>query len=181
MQDPSASPAGFAPGTMMLTAGGERPIAALAPGEMLVTLSGRGAPLKPIRALRRSAGPAIRLRAGSLGPMLPLRDLVIGAGQWLRCEAMLLPALLLDQAGPGIAAEPAAALIAIELEASDIVVGEGTPLAALPLPRPPAPPEPGLVAALRATLARRAAPGAAPHPAAAELDRLIGMPEPPHG
>jgi len=180
MLDPDTPPAGVAPGTMILTAGGERPAEALAPGDMIVTLSGRGPPLKPIRALRRAAGPAIRLRAGSLAPMVPLRDLVLGAGQWLRCDAMLLPAGLLDQAG-GIAAEPAATLIAIVLDAHDVVVAEGTALGALPLPRPLEPPEPGLVAALRATLARRAAPAATPHPAAAELDKLIGMPKSPHG
>jgi hypothetical protein len=165
---------------MILTASGERPAEALAPGEMLVTLSGRGAPLKPIRALRRGAGPAIRLRAGALGPMLPLRDLVLGAGQWLRCEAMLLPAGLLEGAAPGLVAEAAGMLIAIELEAHDLVVAEGTPLAALPLPQP-SPPEPGLLGALRASLARRATPAPAPHPATAELDRLIGMPGPGHG
>jgi hypothetical protein len=181
MQNRTTPQAGVAPGTMILTASGERPIEALAPGQMLVTVSGRGAPLKPIRALPRAAGPAIRLRAGALGPMLPLRDLLLGAGQWLRCEAMLLPAGLLAGASGGILAEPEAALIAIELEAHDLVVGEGTPLAALPLPHPASPPEPGLLAALRASLARRATLGAAPHPAAAALDRLIGMPEPPHG
>jgi hypothetical protein len=180
MQDPTTHPAGFAPGTMILTAGGERPVEALVAGTMIVTLSGRSAPLKPIRALRLGAGAAIRLRAGALGPMLPLRDLVIGAGQWLRCDSILLQAALLDQAG-GIATEPAATLIAIELEAHDLVVAEGTPVATLPLPRPLGPPEPGLVAALRAALARRAAPGAASHPAAAELDKLIGMPKAPHG
>lgn len=173
-----ADVAGLAPACLVMTAQGERPLAALAPGELLLTLAGRGAPLKPIRALHQVAGAAIRLAPGALGPMLPLRDLVIGAGQWLRCEGELMPAHLLAD-GARILPLPAQALILVELDAPDLIVVEGTPLAAMPLPAGLAPPAPGLVAALRATLARRAAPSA--NPAEALLDRLIGMPEPPHG
>ncbi len=171
---------GIAPGSLILTAGGERPVESLAPGDLLLTLSGQGAPLKPVRALRRAVGPAIRLGAGALGPMLPLRPLRLGAGHWLRCEAILLPAGLLAN-GTSIATEPPVELILLELDAPDLIVAEGAPVAALPLPKGAQPPEPGLVAALRAGLARRAAAGAPAHPAAAELDRLIGMPGPPHG
>lgn len=173
-----ADVAGLAAGSMVMTAQGERPLSSLAPGDLLVTLAGRGAPLKPVRALRQMAGPAIRLAPGALGPMLPLRELVIGAGQWLRCENELLPAHLLAD-GARIAPLPAQALILVELDAPDLIVGEGAPLAAMPLPAGLAPPAPGLVAALRATLARHAAPAA--NPAEAVLDRLIGMPGPPHG
>lgn len=165
---------GFAPDTLLLTARGERPAATLAPGEMLLTLSGQGAPLKPIRALHRVTAAALRLRAGALGPMMPLRDLVVGAGQWLRWEGTALPAALLRD-GAAILEEPPGPLVILELEAPDLVVAEGTPMLALPLPEPLAMPEPGLVAALRANRAR-ATPA---HAAEALLDRLIGMPEAP--
>jgi hypothetical protein len=112
--------------------------------------------------------------------MVPLRPLRLGAGQWLRCAGLLLPIGLLADGG-AILAEPPTELVLLELDAPDVIVAEGTPVAALPLPPGLAPPEPERIAALRAGLLRRASPAGPAHPAAAELDRLIGMPGPPHG
>lgn len=170
---PDASPPlgpsrGLAEGTRLFTLRGEVAVESLRPGDMLVSLSGRGAPMKRLAALHRTTGPAIRLAAGALGPGIPARDLVLGADQLLRLDGLLIPARLLPET-PGIGAEPALPLLVPELAEPDLVVAAGTPVAALPVAEPPAP-DPLALAALRARLAP--APPAA-DPRDALLDTVL--------
>lgn len=145
---------GLAEGTRVFTLRGEVPVEDLRPGDMLVTLSGKGPPLHRLAGLRRGHGKAVRLSPGALGPRIPARELVVGAGQALRVEGLLVPAGLLPE-GPGIAAAPARPLLIPELAQPGLVMAEGTPVAALPAA--PASPDPAALAALRARLAARAA------------------------
>lgn len=169
--DDSLPDRGFAAGTRLFTARGEVPVERLAPGDMIVTLSGRGPPLKPIRAIADAPGDAVRLAAGALGSGVPARALVVGAGQLLRVEGALIPARDLVN-GACIRAEPATRLLRVDLAQHDLLIAEGA--AAATPPDPAAAEDPGRVAAIRATLAARADPAAtARHPAEALLDRLI--------
>lgn len=166
---------GLAEGTRLFTLRGEVAVEALRPGDMLVTLGGRGAPTKRLAGVRRGTGPAIRLGAGALGPGIPARDLLLGADQVLRVEGLLLPARLLAD-GVAIRVEPDRALLLPELASPDLVVAEGTPVATLADPAEDAPPhDPAALAALRARLAVRAAPASDPRDAL--LDALLARDE----
>ncbi|MGG5817492.1 Hint domain-containing protein [Falsiroseomonas sp. HW251] len=171
----TAGPRGLAEGTRVFTLRGEVAVASLRPGDMLVTLAGQGAPMKPLLALHRGEGPGLRIAPGALGPGIPARDLLLGAGQALRVDGLLLPAGLL--AGlPGVEAAPACTLFQPELAAPDLLMAEGTPVAPLPGAPEDAAPDPAAVAALRARLLARAAPRAAADPRDALLDAVLDGP-----
>jgi hypothetical protein len=160
---------GFAAGTRLFTARGEVPVEQLGPGDLLVTLSGRGAPLKPVATRAAAPGAAIRLAPGALGAGIPAREMVVGAAQLLRVEGLLLPARLLVN-GTTIAEQPALPLHRLALGQDDLLIAEGTPAAALPEPAE-IPSDPARLAAIRAALGARG--GSAPDPRDALLDALI--------
>jgi hypothetical protein len=159
---------GFADGTRLFTARGEVPVEQLGPGDLLVTLSGRGAPLKPVAARVEAPGAAVRLAPGALGAGIPAREMVVGAAQILRVEGLLLPARQLVN-GTTIAEQPAVALHRLVLATDDLLIAEGTPAAALPEPAE-IPADPARLAAIRAALGVR---GGAADPRDALLDGLI--------
>jgi len=159
-----------------MTSRGEVEAGRLRPGDLLLTTSGTGAPLKPLLRTSPAAAPSsIRIRAGALGRLVPLRDLVVLPGQPVTCEGESVTAASLVN-GLNVVEEPPAPAVTIELAAPDGIVAEGAPAAARPF-IPPLP-SPERLAALRATVAQRAAPdpGAAHAALAGELDGLIAGP-----
>jgi hypothetical protein len=167
--DDSLPDRGFAAGTRLFTARGEVPVERLGAGDLLVTLSGRGAPLKRLTARAEAPGAAVRLAPGALGAGIPAREMVLGAAQLLRVEGLLLPAGDLVN-GTTIAALPALPLHRLRLAQDDLLIAEGTPAAALPEPSE-IPADPARRAAIRAALGARGS--AATDPRDALLDGLI--------
>jgi Ca2+-binding RTX toxin-like protein len=128
----------FAAGTRILTAAGEKPVEALRPGELVATVSGRGAPLQPVvfigrRRIRLAGHPKarelapVRVRAGALGAGVPHRDLLVSADHCLFLDGALVPARLLVN-GTSVVVEEGLAEVSyvhIELPAHDVVLAEG--------------------------------------------------------
>ncbi|PWS39174.1 hypothetical protein DFH01_08030 [Falsiroseomonas bella] len=105
----------FAAGTDILTAQGEVPVEALRAGDLVATVSGRGAPLQPVlwigrRRIVLAGHPAaaalapVRIRAGALGEATPARDLLVSPDHCLFLDGVLVPARLLVN-GTSIVAE----------------------------------------------------------------------------
>jgi len=166
---------GFAEGTRILTARGELPVERLVAGDLVLTLSGLGVPLKPVRRVApvEAEGEALRLRPGALAAGMPIRDLVVGPAQPLRVEGVLIAAGSLAN-GLSILPEPAARRWIVALDRPDVIVANGAPAAAWPDAPEAEPQDPAHLAAIRAALAARAAPASPPrHPAEALLDRAI--------
>jgi len=130
----------FAEGTMIATAAGERPVEALRAGDLVATLSGRGAWFKPVRwvghrriDLARHAAPEavapVLVLPGALGPGVPSRPLRLSPDHALMVEDVLVPAgLLVD--GLHVLRLPATGRITyfhVELDAHDILLAEGAP------------------------------------------------------
>lgn len=90
----------FAEGTLIRTPGGEVPVEALRPGDLVLTLGGAAAPvcwLAVQSVSRRFADPLrvlpVRIRAGALGEGVPHRDLLVSP-----CHALLIDGLLVNAA-----------------------------------------------------------------------------------
>ncbi len=130
----------FAAGTMILTAQGEKPIEAIRAGDLVATLSGRGAALKPVRWVgHRDVDLATHPRAadvapilvlpGALGQGVPHRPLRVSPEHALLVDGALVAAgLLVD--GIGILRQPPRGTVRylhIELDAHDVLVAEGAP------------------------------------------------------
>ncbi len=138
----------FAAGTRIRTASGETAVEALRPGDLVVTLSGRGAPLKRIVwigwrriELAHHPNPAdvapIRVAAHALAPGMPHRDLrlspdhaifVGGAGGPGEAGALIPVRHLVN--GATIRREPAIGSVMyfhVELSAHDLLLAEGLP------------------------------------------------------
>jgi hypothetical protein len=127
----------FCTGTLILTAGGERPIESLSIGDCLVTLH---AGLQPIRWIgRRSyAGEFISdrplivpvcVKAGSLGNELPRRDLWVSPGHALYIDGALIQARLLVN-GLSILQPDAGddvCYLQIEFARHEVIFAEGVP------------------------------------------------------
>ena len=160
---------GFAPGTRIFTLRGEVAVEALRHGDMLVTLSGRGAPLKPRIACTTAPGETVRVAADTIAPGIPVNELLLGAGQMLRLDGNLVPMLALVN-GTTITRGPTLLLHRVTLAQPDILIAEGAPIASLPDPAPDSL-DPGRLAAIRAALTARAAPARDPRDAL--LDDLI--------
>lgn len=168
---------GFAEGTSILTARGEIPVERLAVGDLVLTLSGLGVPLKPARRIAPvdpdGDEAALRLRPGALAAGMPIRDLVVGPAQPLRVEGALLPAASLAN-GLTILTEPGPVRCwIVELDSHDVIVANGAPAAAWPDPSEPDLADPSRLAAIRAAIAARAAPTPTRHPAEALLDQAL--------
>ena len=128
----------FAAGTRILTATGEVAVEQLHPGDRVVTLAGRGLPVKPVLWVGRRhvvlAGRAdaaemapIRVKAGALGPNTPKRDLVVSPDHCLYLDGALVPARLLVN-GRSVVAEIGMAEVTwyhVELETHEVLVAEG--------------------------------------------------------
>lgn len=130
----------FAEGTMIATAEGERPVETLRAGDLVATLSGRGAWFKPVRwvghrridlarhAVPEAVAPVLVL-PGALGRGVPSRPLRLSPDHALMVDDVLVPVgLLVD--GVHVLRLPATGHIAyfhVELDAHDILLAEGAP------------------------------------------------------
>jgi hypothetical protein len=114
----------------------------LAPGDLLLAISGTGAPFQAIAALALTSVPTplVRIRAGALADGAPREDLLLPPGHALLLEGTLVAAGdLVD--GHGILAEPARAvtLVQVTLASHDAILAAGTAVETAP-PHPDAPP-----------------------------------------
>ena len=134
----TASLACFAAGTRLLTARGEVDVAALAVGDRVMTLSGTGASLKPVRwigstrvVLDRHPDPwracPVRILAGAFADNVPHADLLLSPDHALLIDGALIPAHLLTN-GTTIRRDPAKGVVRyfhVELDRHDILLAEG--------------------------------------------------------
>jgi hypothetical protein len=126
MRMPEAEPhRGFCAGTRVVTLDGEMPVERLRPGMLVLTLSGNGAPLKPVvRVGQARIDPAadadtvrpVRIAADAIGPGVPIRDLCVAPGHGIAVEDAdgrrgLVPAASLVN-GATIRREPACDTVA---------------------------------------------------------------------
>jgi hypothetical protein len=130
----------FAAGTRILTARGQIPVERLRPGDLVATLSGRGAPFAPVLWIgRRRVALAghpfganlapVRIRAGALADGVPRRDLLVSPDHCLYLDGALVPARLLVN-GRSVTVEhalPEVTYLHIELVTHDVVLAEGAP------------------------------------------------------
>ncbi len=130
----------FLEGTAIMTDKGERPIESLRSGDMVVTVSGQGAHLKPVLWVgRREVDLETHPRAedvapilvmpGALGENMPLRPLRVSPDHALLVDGALVPAKLLVD-GEMIRHLPARGRVTyfhVELEVHDILLAEGAP------------------------------------------------------
>lgn len=146
----------------MLTPAGPVPVESLAPGVLVLALSGVAAPFRPVVAVQQEsiAAPLVRIRAGALADGAPQQDLLLPAGTALLLDGALVAAGdLVD--GHGILAEPPGppvALVRLVLEGHDAVLAAGAAVeTALPeADAPPCAPRAAPDGTLRALLAWRA-------------------------
>ncbi len=86
----------FAPGTLIATPGGARPVEALAAGDHVVMADGGVRVLVWAGSWQADAGDAahraVRIRAGAFGAGRPARDLLVSANHAVRLEGVLVPA-----------------------------------------------------------------------------------------
>jgi hypothetical protein len=158
----------FAAGTAILTPDGPRPVGRLLPGDRVL---GPGDTLRRVQWVQSISLPAadiVCLKAGSLGPDLPLRDLVLGA------TTRVIP-------GPGQPGVPAddlcqpkadeqgtAEMIQLELDIPGPVMAAGVAAGG---PPPAEPSQATRLAEVEAVAALRRRTGPAPGPLQGNLDR----------
>lgn len=186
----TSPPRGLPLGTGILTPSGPRAVEELAPGTLVLAVSGQGAPFQPVMGLRRArvGGPLIRILAGTLAEGCPQEDLLLPPGHALLLDGALVAAgelvdghaVLEEGAGPGTE------VVDILLAGHDAVLAAGAAVETAPpqADAPPCAPRRPADGPLRAAIAWRAetlglAPPAAAAPAAplapASLrDRLKG-------
>ncbi len=117
-------------GTQVLTPTGHVAVETLAPGALVLAISGVAAPFQAVVATRRLqwAGPMVRLRAEALDDGAPQEDLLLPPDHAILVDGALIPAgLLVD--GHGFIEEPAGApveLVEITLAGHDAVLAAGT-------------------------------------------------------
>jgi hypothetical protein len=128
----------FVAGTRILTAQGEVEVERLRAGDLVATLSGHGAPMKPVlwvgrrRVLLEGQPHAetrapIRIAAGALDEMTPHRDLLVSPDHCLFLNGALVAAHLLVN-GRTITVERGRAEVTylhVELEGHDVLLAEG--------------------------------------------------------
>jgi hypothetical protein len=128
----------FAGGTRIRTDRGNAPVESLRAGDLVATISGRGAPLKRVLWVGRrrvnlvghahaDALVPIRIRAGALAENTPSRDLLVSSDHCVFLDGVLVPAGLLVN-GASIVAETSLAEVTyyhVELEVHDVLLAEG--------------------------------------------------------
>lgn len=128
----------FAAGTMIATPDGERAVETLRAGDLVVTASGQGAAIKPVRWVGRrevdldshprpQAAAPILVMPGALGAGVPHRPLRVSPEHALLVDDVLVPAgLLVDN--ETILRLPARGRVTwyhVELDAHDLLVSDG--------------------------------------------------------
>jgi len=130
----------YAAGTRILTARGEVAVEELQEGDLVLTLSGKGPPLKPIKWIGRRdvdvlAHPRpelarpVRISAGAFGEGMPRRDLVVSPDHAVFVDGVLVNAAKLVN-GITVVQDPATESVRyfhIELATHDILLAEGMP------------------------------------------------------
>lgn len=126
----------FAEGTAIATARGAVPVEKIAPGEHVLTVSGRLARVRWTGhrrvACARLPHPGdlhpVRIARGALAPGVPTRALRLSPDHALLCDGVLIPARLLVN-GDTIRTEPVAAVTYwhVELDRHDVLLAEGAP------------------------------------------------------
>jgi hypothetical protein len=130
----------FAAGTRIMTARGEVPVEELREGDLAVTLSGKGSPLKPVRWIgERRVDVAshphpnlvrpVRIKAGAFADGMPLRDLVVSPDHALSVDGVLIQAGKLVN-GVSIVQDLATSAVHyfhVELESHDVLLADGMP------------------------------------------------------
>ena len=132
----------FLAGTMLVTLKGEIPVETVVPGDLALTLSGNGAPLKPVIWVGRltvdldAHDPVtvqpIRIGESAVEPGMPIRDLVVSPDHGISFEddrgrRVLVPAHFLVN-GATIRREPAVGRVTyvhVEVEGHDILMADG--------------------------------------------------------
>jgi hypothetical protein len=128
----------FAEGTNIMTSLGEVPVEDLRGGDLVATVSGDGAPMKPVlwvgrRRVSLADNPAaeqicpVRIKAGALAEGVPHRDLLVSPDHCMFLDGALVPARLLVN-GTSIVVEREFAAITyyhVELETHDVLLAEG--------------------------------------------------------
>lgn len=127
---------GLPAGTPVLTPTGERPVETLAPGSLVIAVSGEGAPFQRVLELRRAVVPAalVRLRAGALADGAPREDLLLPTGHALFIDDMFVQAGAL-LGSPGVRLEQKAGLcevFSLVLARHDAVLAAGAPVETAP-------------------------------------------------
>nr|WP_321985652.1 Hint domain-containing protein [uncultured Lichenicoccus sp.] len=125
----------YVTGTLIPTAIGERPVEALAIGDLLVTASGARRPVKWIgrrayagRFLAANPGvQPVRFRAGSLGEGLPRRDLLVSPEHAMGLDGVLVPARCLvdDRSILQEHSLQRVDYVHVELDSHDLILAEG--------------------------------------------------------
>jgi hypothetical protein len=130
----------FAAGTRIMTTHGEIAVEELRVGDLVVTLSGKGAACKPVRWIgerridiathpRPDLVRPVRIAAGAFGDRLPMRDLVVSPDHSLAIDGVLINAGKLVN-GVSIAPDLTARAVRyfhVELERHDVLLAEGMP------------------------------------------------------
>jgi hypothetical protein len=128
----------FAGGTRIRTDRGEAAVESLRAGDLVATVSGRGAPLKPVLWVGRrrvvlaghpnaDAIAPVRIRAGALAENTPSRDLLVSPDHCMFLDGALVAARLLVN-GTSITVEAGLAEVTyyhVELEGHDVLLAEG--------------------------------------------------------
>ena len=133
----------FRAGVLLVTLKGEVPVERVELGDLVLTLSGEGAPLKPVVWVGRAevdldthpdpfAVRPVRIAAGAVEPGMPIRDLVVSPDHGLLLEddrgrRVLVPAGSLVN-GATVIREPARGRVSylhIEVDGHDILMADG--------------------------------------------------------
>jgi hypothetical protein len=132
----AGAPVCYAKGTRILTEDGEVPVEDLTVGKCIINASGQSVPIKWIGRRRldcrrhvapRKARP-VRIRAGSLGPALPKRDLVVSPQHAIFVNNVLIPAKCLIN-GLNVTQDEVDTVeyYHVELPRHDLLIAEGLP------------------------------------------------------
>ena len=130
----------FAAGTRILTLHGEVAVEDLRAGDLVVTVSGKGSPIKPVawvgcRDVEIASHPRadlvrpVIIRAGAFDQTMPRRDLVVSPDHALLVDGVLISAGKLIN-GASIVQDFAASKVRyfhVELDQHDVLLAEGMP------------------------------------------------------
>ncbi len=146
----ATKPRCFRAGTLLVTLRGEVPAESVRPGDLILTLSGEGAPLKPVAWVGQvevdldthpepMAVRPVRIAAGAIEPGMPIRDLVVSPDHGISLEddrgrRVLVPAHFLVN-GATITRAPAEGRVTyvhVAVEGHEILMADGMAAESLP-------------------------------------------------